>query len=495
MTLWKNNKINFLYFRFFSALLAALSAFLIIDNSGRCEILKNIYVQADHRFQTIDGFGVNITPAQWRNGNLKKVIDRLVDDLGCTLFRFDCTGKADWLDPAKRDVDGHYPFEYLEKVYNSSVFKDAWETFRYLTSKKVNVFFNISGAIQPGIAGPDGKTLVDYDGYAEMAVTLLKWAREKEHLSFTYFSPFNETDLGYPEGPALSKENCVPALKTVIKKLDQEGFGDLKIMAMDDSNPNKGYLESILADKDFENKIACFATHFYGNGGDEDWGFWSPDKIDFKGFIKKLENTPFSKCPYWLTEYGDLDQTGEVEYGVAWRSTRRLLKCLNNGVSAGLAWDAFDNLHEHDGAWATYGLLKTDQQSWNYSEKSRYFSAKQVYRFVRPGFQRVELKGEKQDPKDVYATWHNPLKHFLFSAFVSPDGDDFTIVGMSTIEDDVKLHVDLSGLSAQGLKKTVYVYRTAKTENCVKTGDGKIESNSISVMVKENSIFTITTVQ
>jgi hypothetical protein len=39
------------------------------------------------RFQRIDGFGVNVTPAQWRGGALAPTLDLLVDDPGTSLVR------------------------------------------------------------------------------------------------------------------------------------------------------------------------------------------------------------------------------------------------------------------------------------------------------------------------------------------------------------------------------------------------------------------------
>jgi hypothetical protein len=152
----------------------------------------SVTIDAGKTFQTVDGFGVNITPAQWREGNLKPVIDRLVGDLGCTLFRFDCTGLADWLDPAKRDKDGTYPAEYLKQVYTNKIFRDSWETLRYLNTKGIEPIFNVSGRIPAGLGRKDDlRRLADFDGYAEMAVTMLKWAREEEKLKFTRFMPFN----------------------------------------------------------------------------------------------------------------------------------------------------------------------------------------------------------------------------------------------------------------------------------------------------------------
>ena len=53
-----------------------------------------VTLDATKTYQTVDGFGVNINPAQWHDGKLKPALDLLVDDEGCTLFRLDPTGLA-----------------------------------------------------------------------------------------------------------------------------------------------------------------------------------------------------------------------------------------------------------------------------------------------------------------------------------------------------------------------------------------------------------------
>ena len=118
----------------------------------------------DRKYQTIDGFGANINPDQWEHGHLRQAFDWLVDDLGGTLFRFDCFGSADWLDPNRRDVHGHFPAAYLKEVYTSRPYQNAWQALRYLTSKRVKVFLNVSGRIPAGLAEPDGNTLKDFAG-------------------------------------------------------------------------------------------------------------------------------------------------------------------------------------------------------------------------------------------------------------------------------------------------------------------------------------------
>ena len=458
------------------------------DNPGR---VKTVILDAGIRYQKIDGFGVNITPAQWRDGNLKPAIDMLADDLGCTLYRFDCTGLANWLDPARRNSDGTWPEEYLEQVYTSPVFSDAWETYRYLQSKGAEPFFNVSGRIPPGLGKDGSNRLTDYDGYAEMVVTLLWWAREKEGLKFTLFAPFNEVDLGYPEGPDMEPGDCYPAVKAIVEKMKQSGLGDVKLIVMDDSWIHSGNLESILDKPDLVPYIYAFGGHTYGDGGDQDGDqFFGPSS--FKKTIEKIEQSPFKGTPLWITEYGDLDQTGEVEYLFAWKSTRRLLKVLNDGAAAALAWDAFDNFHEHDTAWAIYGLLKTDTTDWSYSPRRRYFAARQVYRFVPPGFIRTAIHAPEPAGYDVYKTWHDPLKNMLLTSFVSEDNKDFTIVGMSNVECDVELTIQLEGMPGDMNNKVVSSYRTSRNKDCVPAGTCTIRDNRFTAIIKEGSVFTLT---
>jgi len=456
-------------------------------------VTKNVLLDGKKKLQKIDGFGVNITPAQWRDGNLKPVIDMLIDDLGCTLFRFDCFGQADWLDPKKRLPDGAYPDDYLRQVYTGKVFKDAWATFRYLNSKGIEPFFNVSGRIPRELAGKNPEELVDFNGYGEMVVSMVRWAREKENLKFSLLAPFNETDLGFPEGPKLPPGSGPAAIKAIIEKMDRAGLGDVKLIVLGDSNPNLQKLAAVLKDSSMVGRIGHFSTHLYGNGDACESGDWYTNETGYAKFVRHIRSSDYKSCPAWMTEYGDLDQTGEIEFEFAWRSTRRLLKFLDDGFSAGLVWDAFDNFHEHDAAWATYGLFKTDRKNWTYSPKHRYYAAKQVYRYVRPGFVKVEIKPEFVDTADVYAQWHAPLRNLRLAGFVSPGGSDFTIVGMSRIEDDIRLNIRLKGLNVDG--NTVGYYRTSRHENCKKIEDANVKNNVVSVIVPERSIFTLTTVK
>jgi O-glycosyl hydrolase len=457
---------------------------------------KEIRINLTKSSLTVDGFGVNITPAQWNNGKLKPALDMLVDDLGAILFRFDCTGLANWLDPYKRNTDGSWPESYLDSVYKSKVFTDSWETFRYLNNKGIEPFFNVSGRIHPGLGKPDEPTrLADFEGYAEMVATMLKWAREKEGLKFSILAPFNETDLGYPEGPKIDGNDMLLATRAIIKRLDASNLGDIGLVAIDDASPKFDKLDAVLSDSSYSERIHAFATHTYGsNDMGQNLG-WAGAKTDFTRFASQIKNSAFRNASVWMTEYGDLDQTGLIEYEFAWRSSRRLMKSLRDGFSAVLAWDAFDNFHEHDTAWAVYGLLKTDTVNWKYTPKKRYYAAKQVYRFVKPGWKMVEITTPQPKEFDVYKRWHDPFNHIRMLAFISPDGNDYTIVIMNGIESDTELSIYLENISKNSLSKSLNHWVTGKTENCTAEKVLLVKDNTLRAILPEHSISTFTTLK
>lgn len=89
----------------------------------------------------------------------------------------------------------------------------------------------------------------------------------------------------------------------------------------------------------FINRVVAFGTHCYGNGDDAEQGDWYDQPSDYYKMVQYIKNSAYKGWPCWMTEYGDLDQTNEIEFDFAWRSTRRLLKFLDDGFSGAEAWD------------------------------------------------------------------------------------------------------------------------------------------------------------
>ena len=478
---------------------------LVSCQSGQESKRENINSQVISKFavvdfsktkQVIDGFGVNVNPDQWRDGNLKPAIDLLVDELGCSAIRFDCYGNGLWLDPSKMNANGKWSDEYLKEVYTSKKFTDAWEAFRYFNSKGVKPYFTVSGIV-PDVWNYKGtKELENYNAYAEMQATMVKWAREKEYLEFEFYAPFNETDYGgNVEGPAIDLTKRADAFRAIIYKFNEYGLGDLKYIVFCDGHflPKKN--RYFIANTDLASQTYAISAHCYGNGDEGDGDMWYDNNSWIGESIDSAKQSGFKNCHTWLDEYGDLDQTDEIEWEFAWRCQRRLLRALREGVNLAQLWDSWDNYHLHDSAWSKYGMIKTDTTNWTYTPKQRFYASKHVYKYVRPNWKRVEISVpiEKQT-KGVYA-WHaSHLKNMKLLAFISPDGKDFTITGMNLIESDVEFNIELKDLISE-IEKPVNNYRTTRHENFVLTEKVKLVDNKLKVLVKEKSIFSITTLK
>jgi hypothetical protein len=181
-----------------------------------------------------------------------------------------------------------------------------------------------------------------------------------------------------------------------------------------------------------------------------------------------------------MGEYGDLDQSGEKEWYVAWVMTLRLLDLLENGYHGALVWDAYDNYHDHDEHWTIYGLLRTGLRA--YTPKKRYYASKQVFRFVKPGFQRLLTEVAMLDVRAL--------------AFASPDRAQAVITGVNLSSQPRNLNIWLDGFPGAVTRGKVAYYRTSESENCHRIAEipvrgGNWPFTGIDVVVPGNSIFTL----
>ncbi len=104
----KSNR--FLHWLFLTVVLVPFSAISLYG--------QPILVDPSARRQTIIGFGVNANPQSWNAdpAAVKKVIDQLVDSLGCTSFRLmfdDC----DWEKTNDNDDPEIYNWAFYDSLY------------------------------------------------------------------------------------------------------------------------------------------------------------------------------------------------------------------------------------------------------------------------------------------------------------------------------------------------------------------------------------------
>lgn len=431
----------------------------------------NILVDGGKQFQEIDGFGVNINSKYWDNGNLVPVMDLLVKDLGATIYRLDAYGKSNWVDPEDRFDAGILNQETYARVYSGIDFKNAQAMSQYLNDHGIEPYITISGVVPKWMCDGDGKTLKEYGQFAEMVASYIHWAKKEAGIRFTLFGPINETDLGPPEGPLVSPEEYVKVVEVLSDTFDRWGLSDIRFVVAEQGIYNLEFARHLVASQKLKGKLAVFGIHAYSDYHCDD-------------LVELVHKSEYKDSSIWMTEYGDLDQTGEKEWYVAWVSFQRLMRLLKDGLNGALNWDAYDNYHDHDEAWTIYGIIRSARKI--YTPKKRYYSSKQVYRFVRPGFVRIEaVSGSESIP---------------VLAFRSKDGKDVTVLGMNESQEDVFLNIAVEGLDLDPQETKVDIYRTTVEENCAKVATVDVTSKNfpytgIQVVAPAGSIFTATTVK
>ena len=433
---------------------------------------ESVRVDGRRRFQHIDGFGVNINSKYWHNGSLQPVVDRLIDDLGARLFRVDVFGKSNWVDPDGQGDHTILADSLFERIYTNEVFSQGWQMMRHLNSRGIEPYLTASGNVPAWMLAKDGKTLSDYDSFTEMMTSFAGWAKKRENLRFHLFGPLNETDIGSPEGPSLAPEGYTDVLRRLVAAFDAAGLSDVRFVVAEQARLNTDYARTLLADPLLRQRIEVIGVHTYLDYAESDYRA-----------VAEFAGSSGSGLPHvWMTEYGDLDESGEREWYVAWVSTRRLLTLLSAGFHGALVWDAYDNYHDHDAAWTLYGLLRMGRNI--YTPKKRYYAAKQVYRFVHPGFVRVGTVLESD----------SCLKCLSFADSASTE---VTIVGQNESVEPVIVDIELEGFDASLDMRSVAFYLTTETDDCASLGRVPVRTkhyplDHISVELPARSIFTLT---
>jgi len=429
-----------------------------------------ILVDPSQRSLRIDGFGVNINSKCWDGGKLAPVLDLLIDDLGATLFRVDAYGKSNWIDPSGELGPGALAEETYGQVYRGIDFQNVKAMCKYLNSRGIEPYLTLSGIVPKWMCADDGTTLADYEAFAEMAVSYIDWAKKEARIRFSLFGPLNETDIGPPEGPFVSPAAFVAIAEILLEKLDERGLQDIRLVVAEQAHHDPGYVSRFLGHPKVMDNVAVFGMHKYDDHRAAD-------------VVEAVRGSSHADCRVWMTEYGDLEQTGAREWPVAWAIFRRLMGIVEDGLTGALVWDAFDNYHDHDERWTIYGLLRKGQGI--YTPKRRYFACKHMYRFVRPGFMRVSASCTCQGIRAL--------------AFVSPDAADLTVVGMNETSDDVCVTITGDGIDNR-LSSKVDFHRTTASDDCVKVSTAyalgrDLGESGIEVVAPAKSIFTVTTVR
>jgi O-glycosyl hydrolase len=322
-----------------------------------------ISVDPHRRFQTIEGFGVNVI-GPWFRDEQKPMFDMLIDDLGATRFRVGAyLVYSNWEDinmHENPELAAHglsANWEYWDNRYSSPIFEPSWALMRHLNSRGIRPLVALYGPVPDWMTddkvGPLDKAVsLDklykkrqnhlsakmYDAFAEEVVSMLAYARNQAHVDFTYFSPFNETDAYPTEGPRIDPGEAPNVLDAVARRLKKDGLADVKLAVADQADPTKNFISPILEDTELMKQVGALTLHIYR------------DTDAVASHAEHIRKSKFPHTPLWVTEYGELDdlnRTAENEWaGFSVAAGQRALRTLNQGASVLMIWDAFDDYED-----------------------------------------------------------------------------------------------------------------------------------------------------
>ncbi len=448
--------------------------------------VTQITVNPAQRYQVIDGFGVNFNGTYFRDAQ-KPMIDILIEDLGATIFRLDPYGLSNWEAANDNEDANMMNWEYYNDRYSIPNFEASWAAARYLNSRGIRPLMALSGIAPDWMLddkvplhkhkvcedgggmrhGPKMKPShlnpAMYEEFAEEVVSMAVYARSKARIDFQYFGPVNETDCYPAEGPRVDPDEMPKLLSAIGRRMKKEGLGDVKLVVAEQALLPNNYIGPILQDEELMKQVGAFAFHSYGT-----------DAVGPQ--VERVRQSKFPNVPVWLTEYGDLndlDRSAENEWeGFSVAATQRALRNLNQGASAAVYWDAYDNYHEHYPRLTFYGLVKNADHI--YSPKKRYFAAKQLYHFVRPGSQRIEASSDSSG--------------LMISAFRNGASDSLTVVG---VKQGGPGHLRIS-LPSQGRNPTTWeLYETTRHLDCAKVDTIVVRDGVAEIDLPDEAIFTL----
>jgi O-glycosyl hydrolase len=487
-----NRHISFLMVR----LLILITGFVIpLNLSGQPAEIR-LQIDGAKKFQTMDGFGVNINPAWWYNGSytdakvVQPAIDLLVDSLGATIFRA-VIEEIDWEEVNDDNDPNHFNWDYYNKVFSEIRFTGMWNTLRYLNQKGITdglvISFMGAAPAAPPLEPPDPKrswmgattyTIKETmeDELVESMAAFLYYIRNTEKIRFRLVSPMNETDIasmtknaehpdGLVEGPDVSDAvQWVRIFRKLVKKLDKIGMSDIKFVAPD-SGGDKLFgevLNEMVKDSCLMTKIAKWGVHQYGN--------------DASGYAGKISGSPYPAKPFWVTE------TARISH---------MLGQLDDNASSYIFWDGFDCVYQH-GRRNGYGSVPPNDwvfwfgpkdgtplieyipatQTWK--PRKQFYEHAQLMKFIKPGSLRIGITGQ-DSTLSAYA-------------FCNPDGK-LVITGKNNSSRAITVNGNFSNLPV--LKNMRLIY-TDSISNLTIGSEISVSGKSFGASVPAEAVFTIT---
>jgi len=485
------------YFRslIVSCLIVTILAAIPLRIAAQPEEIR-LKIDGSARYQSIDGFGVNINTAWWNNGEytdakvVQPAIDLLVDSLGATIFRA-VIEEIDWETVNDDNDPDNFNWTYYNTVFSTPRFQGVWNTLRYLNKKGITDGLVISFMGAPPASAPlaapdlqkswmggtDHTIAADMeDELVESIAALLYYMRHTAGIHFTLVSPMNETDImamtksadhpdGIVEGPNIPDAiQYVRIVRKLAEKLDKIGMGDIRFVAPDSGGERLfgDCLNEMVKDDYLMGKLKCWGVHQYGN--------------DAGNYHKRISKSPYPTRPFWVTETAGITN---------------MLGQIDDNASAYIFWDGFDCVYQH-GRRNGYGslppndwvfwlagdegkpLIEYIESTKSWKPRKQFYEHARIMNFVRPGSIRIGITG--QDSSLSAYAWLNP------------DGN-IVILGRNNSGRTLAVNGMLSSLPAQ---KRMNLFYTNSTANLPGWKEITVSGAGFTVTIPPESVFTLT---
>ena len=348
----------------------------------------------------IRGFGVDGQPRQWGTSGaaVKPALDRLVNDLGATLFRVEIDdGETTWETTNDDANPSTFNWAAFDPMFSTPAFLDLWAYVRYLNRLGVPDVELAAHGLVPNWLGGTAITSGLEDEYVESLLAVMLYARDRApdpRPSFTLFSPWNETDFGPPEGISLAPQQGVLILQKLVARMARfPELNGIQLVAPDAASylDAGSWRDALASAPTVTARLAGVSFHRYGDyATTPDWTQASPAE--------------------WMTEFNSTWRTScyDTTWGMGLEAAGNLISALQGGVSAGLVWSDYDAPHIHQSnEWQTFGLLATNYQgksgaglcgfflnqqpadaaldAMTYAPKPTYFAVRHAFKWIRPG--------------------------------------------------------------------------------------------------------------
>ena len=156
-----------------------------------------------------------------------------------------------------------------------------------------------------------------------------------------------------------------------------------------------------------------------------------------------------------------------------------VLQHLNAGVNGVQIWEGYDSRYHHPNrylTWSMWGIYAVNDTLHPdvYTKRPHYYTFKQLYNFVKPGFRRIDFS--------------TTLQGMTFSAFINPANGQFVLTGKNDSDKEQSIDCILNNISRIS---SLEFYYTDATHNFFRGPNVNVKNQKFSQLIPPLSVFTL----